>query len=86
MKHVWLGLACLVLAGAPMAYAAPQPTKADIAKWNDKGDEYYNRAKASSGRGVNENFEKAEHKLTIQIDAALGSIKVQWVDGSLGSR
>ncbi len=33
-----------------------------------------------------ENFEKAEHKLTIQIDAALGSIKVQWVDGGLGSR
>ena len=33
-----------------------------------------------------ENFEKAEHKLTVQIDAALGAIKVQWVDGSLGSR
>jgi hypothetical protein len=33
-----------------------------------------------------ESFEKAEHKLTIQIDAALGAIKMQWVDGSLGSR
>jgi hypothetical protein len=33
-----------------------------------------------------ENFDKAEHKLTVQIDAALGAIKVQWVDGSMGSR
>jgi hypothetical protein len=33
-----------------------------------------------------ENFERAEHKLMVTIDAALGAIKVQWVDGALGSR
>ena len=29
-----------------------------------------------------ENFEKADRKLTFNLDAALGSIRVQWVDGS----
>jgi cell wall-active antibiotic response 4TMS protein YvqF/uncharacterized protein DUF2154 len=33
-----------------------------------------------------ENFQHAEHKLNLTIDAALGAIKVQWVDGALGSR
>jgi len=33
-----------------------------------------------------ENYENAGHKLTVTIDAALGSIKMQWVDGALGSR
>jgi hypothetical protein len=33
-----------------------------------------------------ENYENAEHKLTVNIDAALGAIRVQWVDGALGSR
>jgi hypothetical protein len=33
-----------------------------------------------------ENYENAEHRLTVTIDAALGAIKMQWVDGALGSR
>jgi hypothetical protein len=33
-----------------------------------------------------ENFQNAGHKLNVTIDAALGAIKVQWVDGALGSR
>jgi hypothetical protein len=33
-----------------------------------------------------ENFEKADHKLNLNIDAALGVIKVQWVEPSLSSR
>ena len=31
-----------------------------------------------------EDFDKAQHKLSVNIDAALGVIKVQWVEPSLG--
>lgn len=33
-----------------------------------------------------EGFDRAERKITVNLDAALGSIKVQWTDGSIGQR
>ena len=33
-----------------------------------------------------ESFDKADRKMVINLDAALGSIKVQWIDGINGSR
>ena len=70
-----MGLGSLILR-VPRGYALSVRKSGVLASFDSqglvkRGNVYYS-----------ENFEKSDRKITVNLDAALGSIKVQWTDGS----